>query len=507
MLPIDEMLRRSARDHGGKEALAFRGQRMSFSQLDYTSTALALFLERHGLEPGMRVAILSCKCLDEVVAIFAVLKAGGVLVHINPAFREDKLRHVLAETEPAAMFVHASKRAVLEGIAAVPTLLVEIGLTPGHAGAPSAQNLDGILRDAAPAASTPRCPHDRDDLAAIIYTSGTTASSKGIQVTHGIFSEATLVSAQVLANVPSDRLISVTPFSFDGALSQLFTAVFAGATLVLQDSTFPKDIVHTLFSEGITGFHAMPSLWRMILARYPGLADREFPDLRYISLIGECFPPEDLLRLRRVLRYTDFYTMYGTTEAFRSTCLLPGDLDRKMGSVGLPLPGVEIDIVDEDGRKCRAGEVGEIVHRGAFVSPGYWKRDGAATFREDGVHTGDLGKLDDDGYVYFVRRKDTMIKRVGYQVYPEEIEACLERMQGVSMAAVVPGADAGNGQVIRAFVVPNAGSTLTVGAVSSHCKRYLPHYMMPDHIVISPALPATGNGKIDRNELAMARLA
>ncbi len=476
---------------------------MSFSELDYASSILALFLKQNGVEPGMRVAMLSSKCLDEVIAIFAILKAGGVLVHINPSFREDKIRHVIAETEPVAMFLHASKRAVLESLD-VPALLVEIGGTQGDACAPPAQSLNAILHDVALAAPAPQSRHDCDDLAAILYTSGTTASSKGIKVTHGVFSEATVVSAQVLGNLPSDRLISVTPFSFDGALSQLFTAVFAGATLVLQDSAFPKDVVGTLLSERITGFHAMPSLWRMILARYPGFALCEFPDLRYISLIGECFPEEDLLRLKQILRHTGFYMMYGTTEAFRSTCLTPADFDRKRGSVGRPLPGVEIAIVDEDGRPCPAGDVGEIVHRGAFVSPGYWKRDGGTTFRDDGVHTGDLGKLDDAGYLYFVRRKDTMIKRVGYQVYPEEIEACLEHMQGVSMAAVIPGADSGNGPLLQAFVVPDSGSTLTAGAVASYCKCYLPHYMIPDNITIRPALPTTGNCKIDRRELAIA---
>ncbi|MGA2651949.1 MAG: AMP-binding protein [Terracidiphilus sp.] len=496
------MLRRSAQDRGGQEALAFRGRRMSFSELDYASSVLALFLKRSGVEPGMRVAMLSTKCIDEVIAIFAIMKAGGVLVHINPAFREDTIRHVIAEVEPVAMFFHAGKRTALESVE-FPALQVEIGPTPGGACTPPAQSLNAILQAGAPGASTLQSQHGCDDLAAILYTSGTMASSKGIKVSHGIFSDATVVSARVLGNLPSDRLISVTPFSFDGALSQLFTAVFAGATLVLQDSTFPKDVVGTLLSERITGFHAMPSLWRMIFARYPGFALCEFPDLRYISLIGECFPEEDLLRLKQVLRHTGFYMMYGTTEAFRSTCLTPADFDRKRGSVGLPLPGVEIAIVDEDGLPCRPGQVGEIVHRGAFVSPGYWKRDGGTTFRDHGVHTGDLGKLDDEGYLYFVRRKDTMIKRVGYRVYPEEIEACLENMQGVSMAAVIAGADSGNGPLIRAFVVPDSATTLTTDAITSYCKRHLPHYMMPDSIAIRPALPTTGNCKIDRRELAM----
>ena len=172
--------------------------------------------------------------------------------------------------------------------------------------------------------------------------------------------------------------------------------------MVLQDSTFPKDVVRTLVSERITGFHAVPSFWRMMLERYPSLTDYEFPHLRYLSLIGEVFPEDELTRLRHILKDTDFFMMYGTTEAFRSTCLAPADFDRKRPSVGKPLPGVEIVVADEEGNPCLPGEIGEIVHRGAFVSPGYWKSDGAATFRTDGVHTGDLGMFDEDGYLYFV---------------------------------------------------------------------------------------------------------
>jgi acyl-CoA synthetase (AMP-forming)/AMP-acid ligase II len=342
-----------------------------------------------------------------------------------------------------------------------------------------------------------------DDHAAIIYTSGTTASSKGIIVTHRIFSESTVISAQVLENVPEDRLISITPFSFDGALSQLFTAILVGGTLVLQDSTFPRDVVRTLVSEQITGFHAMPSFWRMMLERYPSFGQHEFPHLRYLTLIGEVFPQDELARLKQILKHTKFFMMYGTTEAFRSTFLPPADFLRKSSSVGKPLPGVEIRVVDDSGNDCRPGEVGEIVHRGAFVSPGYWKRNGGSTFREDGVHTGDLGRLDDEGYLYFAGRKDTMIKRLGYQIYPEEIEACLDAIDGVAMAAVVCTPN-GSASSIRAFLVANSGSNLTSEIVTRHCKRHLPAYMMPDAISFRSTLPITSTCKVDRSQLRLS---
>ncbi len=456
----------------------------------------------------MRVGIYSSKCADEVAVIFAIAKAGCVLVHINPSFRDEKLHHVIEETEPVAFFFHQSKSSAVERAGQrriLPSLLICMAPSASRAVPYSALRLDTILKESNCAAQPRRrtASHD-EDLAAILYTSGTTASAKGITVTHRILSESTLVSAQVLGNVPKDRLISVTPFSFDGALSQLFTTTLVGGTLVLQDSHFPKDVVKTLISEKITGCHAVPSFWRMMLERYPSLADHEFPHLRYLSLIGEVFPEDELARLKRIMKNTEFFMMYGTTEAFRSTCLAPADFAKKSPSVGKPLPGVEIVLVDEEGNGCPPGEIGEIVHSGAFVSPGYWKANGNATFREDGVHTGDLGMFDEDGYLYFVGRKDTMIKRLGYQVYPEEIEACLQAMDGVAMATVVCTPDMGNGPQIRAFLVCGLGSDLTLEAVARHCKRHLPHYMMPDDVTFRSAMPTTATCKVDRAHLLMS---
>ncbi len=505
MSSISEMLSRSARDLPGKEALVDRGLRVSYLELAERSAKIAGFLRSRGIEKGMRVGIYSSKCAAEVYVIFALAKAGCVMVHMNPAFRDAKLQHVIEETEPSALFFHPSKGAAVErarrrGI--LPPLLICLGESAGSTGPPGAVPLDSILRLGGGTgwADAPDHADDREP-AAILYTSGTTASSKGIIVTHQILSESTRVSAAVLGNVADDRLISVTPFSFDGALSQLFTATLVGGTLVLQASHFPKDVVRTMQSERITGFHAMPSFWRMLLHRYPAFAELSFPHLRYLTLIGEVFPEDELARLRRILCGTDVYMMYGTTEAFRSTCLLPAELDRKPRSVGRSLPGVTVEIVDEADDRCPAGIVGEIVHRGAFVSPGYWRRDGGATFRADGVHTGDLGRLDDEGYLYFVGRKDAMIKRLGYQVFPEEIEACLEAIDGVVMAAVLCAPDRGDGPRLRAFVVPAPGAGLSSQAVAGHCKRHLPHYMVPDELTLCESMPTTASGKVDRSGL------
>jgi len=499
------MLTRAARDRPAKEALVSRGQRITFAELEEASQKIANFLHRRGVAPGMRVGIYTPKCVDEVAVIFAVARAGCVLVHINPSFRDEKLQHIVGECELAAMFFHPQKSGAIERARQqniLPGLLVCMAANASPPLGFPALMLGAILAE--PAYRLPPGLHRQSagaDLAAIIYTSGTTASAKGIMVTHAILSEATLVSAQVLENVPADRLISITPFSFDGALSQLFTATLVGGTLVLQESHFPRDVVRTLIDERITGFHAVPSFWRMLLEQLPSFADYRFPHLRYLSLIGEVFPEPELARLKRILHSTQFYMMYGTTEAFRSTCLSPDDFASKRRSVGKALPGVELRVVDEAGNACAAGQIGEIVHSGAFVSPGYWKRRGDATFREDGVHTGDLGFLDEQGYLYFVGRKDTMLKRLGYQVYPEEIEACVQAIDDVALTAVVCLLDTGRGPRIRACLVCRPDSSLTREAVAQYCRQQLPYYMMPDEIVFLRSMPLTATGKIDRAQL------
>ncbi|MCW9033341.1 MAG: acyl--CoA ligase [Rhodospirillales bacterium] len=505
MLLIHEMLAKTARDQPDKEAITCRGRRISFSELEEASTKIADFLISTGVKKGMRIAIFSSKCIDEVAVIFGIAKAGCVLVHINPSFRDEKLQHVLAECEPAALFFHQSKKSTIERtkqIGVLPSLLICLAQSAEQVLSLPTYNLETILKKPYDAAQHRiSTTIDGDDLAAILYTSGTTASAKGITVTHRILSESTLVSARVLENKTTDRIISVTPFSFDGALSQLFTTVFVGGTLILQDSHFPKDIIKTLISEKITGIHAVPSFWLMILERCPSFADFEFPHLRYVSLIGEAFPKDALAKLKSTLHSTEFFMMYGTTEAFRSTFLAPCDFDVKTSSVGKPLPGVEITIIDKNGNSCRAGEVGEIVHKGAFVSPGYWKRDGGVTFRGGKVYTGDLGMFDEDGYLYFVGRKDTMIKRLGFQVYPEEIEACLQSLDGIATAATVCVPKPSGGHQLNAFLVRDQGSDVALDVVKKHCKQHLPYYMMPDSITFRPSMPKTGTYKVDRAQL------
>ncbi|WP_025848116.1 class I adenylate-forming enzyme family protein [Paenibacillus ehimensis] len=507
---IPDMLFKAAADDPHKEAFIEKHRRMTFREVDEASTRLAQFLLSQGIRKGDRLGIFSAKCLEEIVVILAAMKMGTIFVHINPHFKSEQLRHIAMDCGMRALFVHDSRIGVLNQ-AGLEESTIELIVRLSQAKAQHSDRseyehdyaLEDILQCADFAGSLQAAVQD-DDPAAILYTSGSTGKPKGIVVTHRIFSEATVTSAQVLENRAADRLISVTPFSFDGALSQLFTMLYAGGTLVLQESLFPHDIVETMLREQITGFHGVPSLWRMLLQKHSPLAKHQYPHLRYISVIGEPFPHDELMKLKALLKQTKFYMMYGMTEAFRSTCLLPEDFERKIPSVGKPLPGVDITVVDEDGRLCGPGETGEIVHRGAFVSPGYWN-DPAKTsemFRDGALYTGDLGKLDEEGYLYFVGRKDKMLKAQGFRFSPEEVEERLCQMPGVIEAAVIGRHDPDKVSSLKALVVMEEGLALTEKDVIRYCKSVLPYYMIPDTVEFRQPLPKTANLKINRSELS-----
>lgn len=512
MASIYKLLIKSSKDYPNKEAVVCGGRRFSYSELEEASTRLANFLIAQGVNHGDRIGIFCNKDIEEIIAIFAILKIGAIFVHINPQFMESQLRHVISDCNIKVLFVNDiksvkvtkayPKKCPINLFISLSTKINLNGNVPKNI-----HFLKNILKESVEKQVSYDCV-DENDIASIIYTSGSTGMPKGVIVTHKIFYNSTIASASVFENNSNDRLISVTPFSFDGALSQLFTSFLVGGTLVLQKSNFPKDIVKTLLDEKITGFHAVPTLWILLLQKYSPFPKYDYPHLRYISIIGEAFPQDYLDKLKNVLKETKFYMMYGTTEAFRSTYLPPDDFEKKKSSVGKPFPGVEILIMDKRDNLCKPGETGEIVHKGAFISPGYWNntKKSIESFRRNRLYTGDLGKLDNDGYLYFIGRKDGMIKTSGYRVSPEEIEKCLYEIEEIKEVAVVGVPCEETGSIIKAIVVCKDDSFLTQKDVINYCKKRLPSYMIPRQVEFRESLPKTSTHKINKSELLKSNI-
>jgi acyl-CoA synthetase (AMP-forming)/AMP-acid ligase II len=349
------------------------------------------------------------------------------------------------------------------------------------------------------------------DLAGILYTSGSTGKPKGVMLSHAnVMSGASIVSTY-LGITPSDRTLAILPFTFDAGLNQLMTAIQQGATLVLQNWLFARDIVRMLAAEKITGLAGVPSLWSLLAQPSSGLAKADLPDLRYITNTGGAVPQNLLAQLRAALPATDVVLMYGLTEAFRSTYLPPGELDARPASMGKAIPDTEILVVNDEGRRCVPGEVGELVHHGPTVSLGYWGNPELTgkvlrphPFPPEGLveapkvcYSGDLVRMDEDGFLYFVGRRDNQIKCSGFRISPTEVEEVLCQSGQLQEAAIIGVPDEVLGQRIKAFVTPREGATVDCAELLAFCSSAMPRHMVPKEVEVVTKLPKTSSGKVD----------
>ena len=359
-------------------------------------------------------------------------------------------------------------------------------------------------------------------MAAILYTSGSTGQPKGVVLSHRNMVAGAKSVASYLENSAQDTLLAALPLSFDAGFSQLTTAFHVGARVVLLNYLMPRDVLKAMQRAQVTGLTAVPPL-------YIQLAQLEWPTaiqdkLRYFANTGGRMPHATLAALRQRLPHSRPYLMYGLTEAFRSTYLPPEEVDQRPGSIGKAIPNAEILVLREDGTPCDADEPGELVHRGALVGMGYWNdadktteryrllpagsgRPAALQLPEFAVFSGDTVRKDADGFLYFIGRRDEMIKTSGYRVSPTEVEEVLyaTRMVGECVAFGVDHAEWG--QAIHVIATPPVGNTtVDTPALLGACRSALPAYMVPTSVEVhSGPLPRNPNGKIDRTLLAAQR--
>lgn len=472
---------------------------------------LAVGLQRAGVKRGDRVGIYLEPSVAQVVSIFGISRAAGVYVPINVLLYPEQVAHIARDCGMTALITtpaQAEKLApvlkdlpslkflVLEGNEAQPVFLPAFSLEEMCALSPPANFPD---------------PGIDKDLAAILYTSGSTGKPKGVMLSHANVVAGASIVSDYLQITDSDRILAVLPFSFDAGMNQLTTAFQQGATLVLIKFVFGRDIVQTLLQERITGLAGVPTVWSLLAQPSSGLQKHRLPDLRYITNTGGAMPQSVLAILRQCLTTTKIFLMYGLTEAFRSTYLPPEELDRRPSSMGKAIPNCEILVVNEAGQLCQAGEVGELVHRGPTVSMGYWGNPEATrrVLRPNPVappqlascetvcYSGDLVKMDEEGFLYYVGRRDTMIKSSGYRISPTEVEELLYGSGRLRQAAVIGIPDETLGQVIKAFVVPRDSEVLDPDALLAYCAEKMPRYMIPKSVTVMPELPKTTSGKVD----------
>jgi long-chain acyl-CoA synthetase len=497
-LSLAHVLRSVAARRPDAEALVQVDRRVRYGELWQTVAAVAGFLQQRKLAPGQRVALLLDNGPEYVAAYYGVLAVGGAVVGLNAAAKARDLVTWLRHSEADWLFAATDHPALAEVRAQMPANCKLVLAGGGDDAAACWEDVlaaEPLLSLAAP---------ETEALAQIIYTSGTTGQPKGVMLSHGNLLSNVQAVVGYLNLHESDRVLHVLPFYYSYGNSVLHTHLAAGAALVVQTNLiYPHRVLETMVEERVTGFCGVPATFSLLLSR-TRLENYDLAALRYVTQAGGAMAPSLIQRWRSLLPHADFFVMYGQTEATARLAYLPPErLTQKLGSAGLPLPGTEIRVLDEAGQALPAGSLGEICARGPHVMLGYWN-DPAATARvlHDGwLHTGDLGFLDEEGFIYIEGRSSEMIKTGAHRVSPREIEEVVLELDGVVEAAAVGMADEIMGQLIKLIVVPEPGREIDPRSILAHCRQQLPPYKIPKFIEVQPELPKTASGKIKRYQL------
>jgi acyl-CoA ligase (AMP-forming) (exosortase A-associated) len=507
---IHHMLRNSAARRPEKEALVHGSRRLKYCEVRDACASIAFGLRNAGMQRGDRVGIYLDPSVEQVLSMFSISQAGGVYVPINTVLVPDQVAHIARNCGMKALITTPDKlaalSAVLRDISSLQFFVVT-GAPEAHSDSKTVYGFDEMSQ-----LPVPERWSDwgiSNDLAAILYTSGSTGKPKGVMLSHANVMAGSTIVSTYLEISDRERILAVLPFSFDAGMNQLMTAFQQGATIVLIKFVFAKEIIDALLAEGITGLAGVPTVWSLLANG--GILKYKFADLRYITNTGGAMPQSVLKVLREALPSTKIFLMYGLTEAFRSTYLPPEELDRRPTSMGRAIPDTEILVLNERGERCQPGEVGELVHRGPTVSMGYWGNP-EATDRvlkpnpllppelgdcEKVCYSGDLVKMDDDGFLYYVGRRDTMIKSSGYRISPTEVEEVLFQTGKIRQAAVIGIPDEVLGQTIKAFIVAKDGAPLDCDAIQDFCVEKMPRHMVPKQFEVLQELPKTSSGKVD----------
>jgi acyl-CoA ligase (AMP-forming) (exosortase A-associated) len=513
---LPQLIAASAERDGARRALTFGGAHLTYAELDARVRGFAALALELRLERSARVGVWLDKRLETVVACFGASLAGCTFVPLNPLFKPEQVGYVMRDCNVRMLVTSPERMALLHDVLPACADLRHVVLTEtAHEASPRADV--GVHAWSASEGMPLRAAHRviDTDMAAILYTSGSTGRPKGVVLSHRNMVAGAKSVAQYLENAPSDTLLAALPLSFDAGFSQLTTAFHSGARVVLINYLVPRDVLAAVAREQVTGLTAVPPLWiQLAQLDWPGHVTSH---LRYIANTGGRMPLETLKALRRRLPATRPYLMYGLTEAFRSTYLPPEEIDRRPDSIGKAIPNAEILVLREDGTPCAPNEPGELVHRGALVGMGYWNdaertaeryrplpgRAHGLVLPEIAVFSGDTVRMDEEGFLYFIGRRDEMIKTSGYRVSPTEVEEVIYGTQRVGECAAFGVAHPTLGQAIVLVATPPDGAGLESSVLVAECRSRLPAYMVPARIDVRPGpLPRNPNGKIDRKSLA-----
>jgi acyl-CoA synthetase (AMP-forming)/AMP-acid ligase II len=507
-MQINHFLEKSAEKFPDKRAVWYTGKWMTYSELDTAANKLANFLIKIGTKREDRIALLIENSFDYIISYFAGLKVGGIVVALNTDTTSDALEYLLNDSE--AKIVISQKKylrhllPVLARLKQVDHIITDLKDLDKFQEYPdcTAWNLETIYEKFPPENPGVRCIDV--DLAALVYTSGSTGKPKGVMLTHLNIVTNTRSIVQYLKLTEFDRIMVILPFFYIYGMSLLNTHIYTGGSLVIDNHfAFPNVVIDTMHKAKVTGFAGVPSTF-LILLNKSTIKKQKFPALRYVTQAGGAMAPRIQKNVADVFSPAKLYIMYGATEASaRLSYLHPDWLSKKWGSIGKAIPNVELFIADENGKRLPANAEGEIVARGLNIMQGYWNDPEGTNqvLKGELYFTGDIGKMDDDGFFYVVGRKKDMIKVGGQRVSAKEVEEALLDLPEIHEVSVIGSEDEYLGEAIIAFIVPNSDQELSEKQILMHCKKHLPQYKTPRKIIILPDLPKNESGKILKTKL------
>jgi acyl-CoA ligase (AMP-forming) (exosortase A-associated) len=505
MESLPGLLFRSAERRGDHIALLDERLELTYAQLAERVRSRARRMLQLGLTNQGRVAIFMDKSVEACVLVLAAMHAGGIAVPLNPKLKPQQVRHILADCDAEWLFTTAARHDELAAApGAVTTRVLRID-EPDALPQDDGGGRGGVVA------------HRRidTDAAALLYTSGSTGQPKGVIVSHRNLVAGCLAVNTYLGTTQDDVILALLPISFDAGLSQVSTGLAAGGRVVLHTPLLAQVTARLIAEQRVTSITAVPPMWSLLTQAQWAAVDTR--SVRLFANTGGHMSRPLLARLRDVFPHARPFLMYGLTEAFRSTYLDPDEVDRRQDSIGKAIPNAEVLVLRDDGQPCVPHETGELVHRGPLVALGYWNAPAltAERFRplpsrlcsggtpEYAVWSGDLVKRDEQGFLFFVGRRDELIKTSGYRISPVELESQLAAFEGVQDVAAfgVPAGDLGH--AVYAVLSPRDAREDVAEfklRLEQACRHALPAYMVPRLLVLAE-LPRSANGKIDRPAL------
>lgn len=516
---VHELISNNALKTPAAIALQIKTDEISYAQLNNKITEVAQAFSALAVNTGDRVGIYLAKNKENVTAMFACSLINAIFVPINPILKAQQAHFIANDCQIKLLITNRTRLSALTPfLAQLPTLttIIVIDASEQDIAKMTCTSILTVLSWQAfldldsNLSSSLQPAMSANDLAAIFYTSGSTGQPKGIMLSHTNIVLGAKSVSQYLQQTSDDNILSVLPLSFDYGLNQLTSCFLVGAKCILLDYLLANDVIKAISKYSITGLAAVPPLWlQLTKANWPKDVGKS---VRYFTNSGGVLPIKTLRTLQHYMPQAKPYLMYGLTEAFRSSFLPPSEIQNRPTSIGKAIPYAEILVLREDGSCCDDNEVGELVHIGPLVSLGYWQNESATAekFKTTpkqainiqnialAVFSGDYVKRDADGFLYFVARKDSMIKTSGYRVSPTEVESVLLQCPQVDEVAIIASPSVELGQSITALIVSSSKDlALTKTAIKKYCQVNLPNYMIPKKIIFLTELPRNTNGKVD----------